>query len=95
MSPDRNGTLSVIGVGAAACVACCAGPILAVLGGVAFAGLASTFVIGAAGIVIAVAAFAALLAIRRRRNVCAAPDDSPTPVAAPARRPSKTSRSAL
>ena len=94
MKRPRGDGLSVIGVGAAACLACCAGPILAVLGGLSLAGLASTLLIGSGGLVIVAAALAALLVTRRRRNDCPASDDSPTPVAAPTRRPADLSRSA-
>ena len=68
MKQARKDGLSVLGIGAAACVACCAGPILAFLGGVSLAGLASTVFIGTAGFVIAAVALAALLVVRRRRN---------------------------
>jgi hypothetical protein len=89
----RDG-LSVVGMGAAACVACCAGPTLAILGGLGLAGLASALLIGTAGLVIAAVALPALLVTRRRRNECPVSDDSPTPVAAPTRRPADLSRSA-
>jgi hypothetical protein len=94
MNQARKDGLSVVGMGAAACVACCAGPILAILGGLSVAGLASTLLLGTAGFVIAAAALAALLVARRRRNDRPVSDDSPTPVAAPTRRPANLSRSA-
>jgi hypothetical protein len=94
MNEARKDGFGVIGMGAAACVACCAGPIVAILGGLGLAGLVSTLFIGTAGLVIAAAALAALLVARRRRNDCPVSDDSPTPVAAPARRPADLSRSA-
>ena len=87
MKQAHTDGLSVLGMGAAACVACCAGPILAFLGGLSLAGLASALLIGTAGLVIAAAALAALLVARRRRNSCPVSDDSRTPVAAPTRRP--------
>ena len=49
---QEQGRLQHLGLGAAACVACCAGPILAFLGGLGIAGLASTLLIGAAGLLI-------------------------------------------
>jgi mercuric ion transport protein len=64
----RHDGFSLLGVGAVACVACCAGPILAVLGGLSVAGLASTVFIGGAGLVIAFAALAAYVLVRRRQN---------------------------
>jgi hypothetical protein len=94
MKRRREDGLSLVGVGAAACVACCAGPILAILGGLSLAGLASTLLIGSGGLVIVAAALTALQVTRRRRNDCPVPDGSPTPVAAPTRRPADLSRSA-
>ena len=85
--------VTVVGMGTAACVACCAGPILAILGGLSLASLASALLIGAAGLVIAAVALAALL-IARRHAGCRVSDDSATPVAAPTRRPADLSRSA-
>jgi hypothetical protein len=94
MKQARTDGYSILGVGTAACVACCAGPILAILGGLSLAGLASTLLIGTTGLVVGAAALAPLLVTRRRRNNCPVSDDSPTPVAAPTRRPTDLSRSA-
>jgi membrane associated rhomboid family serine protease len=92
MRRARKHGLSVLGM-AAACVACCASPILAIIGGLGLAGLASTLLVGATGLVIAVA-IAALLVVGRRRKDCLVADDSPAPVAAPTRRTADLSRSA-
>lgn len=87
MTTRKKEGLGILGFGAAACVACCAGPILAFLGGVGIAGLASTLLIGAAGLVIAAVAVIAIVLVRRRRTSCAVPKDSgPVEVAAPTRR---------
>jgi hypothetical protein len=59
---------SILGLAAVACVACCIGPTLAVLGAIAALGLASTIFIGAAGLLIAAAATAAFAVVRRRRR---------------------------
>ncbi len=74
--------LGIVGFGAAACVACCAGPILAFLGGLSIAGIASTWLIGGAGLAIAAVAAAAFSVVRRRgqRSACAGPDPEPVPV---------------
>ena len=82
-SARREG-LGLLGIGAAACVACCAGPILAFLGGLTIAGVASTAVIGIAGLAIAaLAAGASLILRRRRRDRCeAVPTSEPVPVRA-------------
>jgi hypothetical protein len=90
---DRRDGLVILGVGAAACAVCCAGPILALLGGLSIAGFVSAAFIGVAGLVIAFAASAAWLILRRQRTRPAAPSTS-TPVAAPTlRRPTRTSAS--
>jgi hypothetical protein len=70
MSARRRDGLGIIGVGIAACVACCAGPILAFLGGLTVAGLAGTALFGAVGLLVAVPALAALVLVRRRRTPC-------------------------
>lgn len=65
----------LVGLGAAACVACCA-PILVVgLGAVASAGLVSALFVGFGGLVVAAAAIAGLLWVRRRRRQHRAPAD--------------------
>lgn len=78
----RKEGVGLVGLGAAACVACCAGPILAFLGGLTIAGLASTLFIGAGGLATAAIAGVAWLTIRRRR-VRPVRADEPVVVAAP------------
>jgi hypothetical protein len=80
----RSGA-GMLGLGAVACLACCAGPILALLGGLGIAGLASTQFIGAASLGVT-AAIAAFVVVRRRGSGCAVPDEGPVAVAAPTRR---------
>jgi hypothetical protein len=80
-----RGSFSVVGIGAPACVACCAGPLLAFLGGLGIAGLASILVIGAAGLLVTEAAVAVIAIVRRRRTTCDVPE-GPVPVAVPTRR---------
>ena len=69
----RGDTLGLLGVGAVACAACCGGPLLAVLGGLSLAGVAATVVLGAAGLVLALAALVAYLVVRRRQRRTLAP----------------------
>lgn len=65
-------SFSVVGVGAAACVACCVPLVVALLGGVGIAGIASAWVFGGGGLAIAVlVAAATLLTVRRRQQACA------------------------
>jgi mercuric ion transport protein len=91
MTKDRTDAFSLVGLGAAACVACCAGPLLAFLGGLGLAGVASTALIGSAGLAITAAAILAFVAVRRRKPTCNTIDD-PAPVAAPQRRDTRTTQ---
>ena len=59
----------VLGLGALACAGCCAGPLLAFLGGLGITGLASTTIIGVAGLVVAAVALTAYIVVRRRHHV--------------------------
>lgn len=85
MRTSTGDGVGLVGIGAAACLACCAGPMLAVLGGLGLTGLAGTLLIGAAGLVATAGAVIAVLVVRRR-TTCALPDDGPVTVAAPTRR---------
>ncbi len=83
MTRAENDGLSIVGIGAAACVACCAGPILAFFGGLGIAGLASTLLIDSLGLVVVAGAVVGFVVTRRRRrSACAA---VPVDVAAPTR----------
>jgi mercuric ion transport protein len=62
-----------VGLAAVACAACCIGPIVGVLGGIAALGLASTLLIGAAGVVIAAAATTLAVVVYRRRRATSPP----------------------
>jgi hypothetical protein len=81
MSAEKQDGLGLVGIGAAVCVACCAGPILAFLGGLSLAGIVSTLFIGVAGVGIAVLAVAGLLVIRRCRAGGSCPPGRAEPVA--------------
>ena len=84
----RRGGFGILGVGAAACVACCVPLILGVLGGLTAAGLASTLVLGAGGLVVAGVAAAGFVVVRRRSRAraCRTIPDEPVLVDAPTRR---------
>lgn len=68
MTKDRKDGFSLAGVGAAACVACCAGPILAVSGGLGPAGIASTAVVGVVGLALTVAGLTGVSVVRHRSH---------------------------
>lgn len=89
MSGDSPSTAragaGVLGVGAAACVACCAGPIVGALSAIGIASVAGYLLAGSVAIVVGVGAIAVVLVRRRRRaNACSAsPTGSVASVAAP------------
>jgi mercuric ion transport protein len=80
MSGGKRDGLRILGLGAAVCAACCAGPILAVLGGLSLAGIVSTVFIGVAGLVIAAVAAAGLIVVRRRRAAGSSASTAAEPV---------------
>ena len=80
-TPDTKSRWGLVGFGAAACLACCAGPILAFLGGLSVAGVASTWFIGTGGLLVAALAGVAYLAVRRRQHAaCATTNEYPVTV---------------
>lgn len=70
-SSKRDG-LGILGFGAVACAACCAGPILGFLAAIGAGTVAGVAVFGVAGL--AIAALAVPLVIRRRRQRAASCD---------------------
>jgi hypothetical protein len=58
---------TLIGAGAAACAACCAGPIIGLLAALGIGALAAALVFGTIGLVLAAMVGALLVARRRRR----------------------------
>jgi hypothetical protein len=69
----------LLGLGSAACAACCTGPLLAAVGSIAALGVAATLIFGATALAVAGGVIAALVASRRRSARRAQP--SPQPVA--------------
>ena len=67
MSTKRE-SAAVIGVGAAACVACCAGPIIGLLAALGIGSVVSVLLFGTIGLVAAVVVAAIWLQRRRRRR---------------------------
>jgi hypothetical protein len=80
-SPARAG-FSVLGIGAAACVACCVGPILGLLSTIGALSLLSTVFLGVVGFFVAAAAALAIVTVvvRRQQAHAGAPDPQPVPV---------------
>jgi len=71
---------AVLGVGAAACVACCAAPLTAAFAAIGLGTVAGFAVFGALALAIGAAA-AVLVGLRRRRQAAAACATSAAPVA--------------
>jgi hypothetical protein len=84
----RRRGFGVVGLGAAACAACCVGPILGVLGGIGALSLGAGSTLGLlAGVLVLTVGVVGFVVWRRRRNPsCAAPLPQQVPVGAPVRR---------
>ena len=86
---SRRENTRILGFGVAACGACCAGPILAFLGGLAAISLGAAVLVGSLGLAIAAVGVLAFIAWRRKRSTtCDAP--VPVTVAAPTRRETRS-----
>lgn len=80
MSAKKENT-AIIGVGVAACVVCCAGPILGVLAAIGLGTAAGFALFGTIAILVGAAAIAFVVVRRRRAEVCTPVDASiPVPV---------------
>lgn len=90
MSVRRHEGLSIVGLGAAACVACCAAPLLAFLGTLTIAGTVGTLLIGTMGLLVAIAGATASTLVRRRSRRCGPDSLGRVAVAPPGRRPTGT-----
>jgi hypothetical protein len=75
----------MLGIGAAACVACCAGPILGFVAATGLLTVTGLALFGTVGLLIAVPAIALIVRRRRRPSTCT-PSNEPVTIAAPARR---------
>lgn len=75
----------ILGIGAAACVACCAGPILGFVAATGLLTVGGLALFGTIGLLVAIPGVA-LLARRRRQPTACVPSDEPVAVPAPARR---------
>jgi hypothetical protein len=80
----RDGRLELSAVGAAACVACCAGPLLSLLGALTVAGLVSSLELGGIGLGVAALSALAWVLVRRRRSARASGAAGPVRSSSPA-----------
>ena len=71
MSTKKEGA-AIVGVGAAACAACCIGPILGFLGAIGLGTITGVLLFGIAGLLIAVTGIAVFTLRRRRRSTACA-----------------------
>ena len=71
MSTKKEGA-AIVGVGAAACAACCIGPILGFLGAIGLGTITGVLLFGIAGLLIAVIGIAVFTLRRRRRSTACA-----------------------
>jgi len=76
----RRENAAIVGVGVAACAACCAGPILGVLAAIGLGTAAGFALFGTIAILIGAAAIAVVLGRRRRRTAICLPADAAAPI---------------
>ena len=87
MKKTGKENLGIVGLGAAACAACCAGPIVGVVASIAATGALAATVFGLAAFVVAALALVLVIVVLRRRQkagACTMP--GPVSVDAPVRR---------
>lgn len=82
-TPDPKAGIGVLGAGAAACAACCAGPIVGFLTATGIASLLGAVVFGTVGMLVVLAVVAMLDRRRRRRTRPCPPTTGPVPLDAP------------
>lgn len=80
MTRKRDGA-ALVGVGAAACAVCCAGPILGILAAIGLTTAAGVAVFGVVGLTIAVLAVPFIIRRRRSSSATCSPDGEPVTVA--------------
>ncbi len=78
MSANKENA-TIVGVGAAACVVCCAGPILAVLAAIGLGTAAGLALFGIFAVLVG-AVVTVFVIMRRRRTLACAPAESPVAV---------------
>jgi fatty acid desaturase len=77
---ERASPRRIVGLAAVACVACCIGPILGVLGAIAALGLVASLLFGVGAVLVAALAVAALVVVRHRRAEDSSAYVRPVPV---------------
>jgi Flp pilus assembly protein TadB len=82
-APNSKAGLGLVGAGAAACAACCAGPIVGFLAAIGIASVAGVIVFGALGLLVVVAVAGVFWQRRRRRQQRCRPSSGAVPVEVP------------
>ena len=82
-APNPKASVGVLGAGAVACAACCAGPILGFLAATGIASVFGAVVFGVAGLLVVLAVTAVLYQRRRRKARQCAPATGAVPLDAP------------
>lgn len=75
MSTKKREHTAIVGIGIAACVACCAGPILGVLAAIGLGTATGVAMFGAISLVVGAAAAGVILQRRHRRRTVCSPAD--------------------
>lgn len=86
---SRRDNAGIVGFGAVACAACCAGPILAFLGGLGAISLGAAALVGSLGLAIAAVGILGFVAWRRKHRTTYHVA-VPVTVAAPTRRETRS-----
>jgi hypothetical protein len=81
--PNPKASLGVFGAGAAACAACCAGPILGFLAATGIASVLGAVVFGVIGLLVILAVAAVIYQRRRRKARQCTPSAGAVPIDAP------------
>jgi len=82
-TPNPKASVGLLGTGAVACAACCAGPILGFLAATGIASLLGAVIFGTVGLLAVLVASAVLWQRRRRRQKHCVPTTGPEPVDPP------------
>lgn len=85
MTTTTKKPFGMLGIGAAACVACCAAPVLGFIAATGLLTVTGLALFGTVGLLIAIPGIVLVVRRRRQRSTCT-PTNEPVAVAAPARR---------
>lgn len=87
MTTETRKAFGILGIGAAACAACCAGPILGFIAATGLLTVGGLALFGAVGLLVAIPGIALIARRRRRQPATCTASTEPVAVPTPARRP--------